>query len=73
MTKYYVGYKQGNNEYVYVAGIDNSNVRVSTTLEGGIGFTDVKLAEAFNSIVGTLVANQDYQVLKVTVDIKEVG
>lgn len=72
MTKYYVGYLQGNDEYVYVAGIDNSNVRISTIPEGAIGFDDVELAKSLQAIAKTLVANQDYVVLKITTEIKEV-
>lgn len=72
MTKYYVGYLQGNDEYVYVAGIDNSNVRISTIPEGAIGFDDVELAKSLLAIAKTLVANQDYVVLEITTEIKEV-
>lgn len=73
MTKYYVGYTQGNNEYVYVASVDNSNIRVSTTLEGALSFDDMTLAESLLDIAKTIVANQDYVVLKITTDIEEVA
>lgn len=73
MTKYYVGYTQGNNEYVYVASVDNSNIRVSTTLEGALSFDDMELAESLLDIAKTIVVNQDYVVLKITTDIEEVA
>ncbi len=72
MTKYYVGYLQGNEEYVYVSDIDSRNVRVSTIPEGAIGFDDVELAKSLVEIAKTLVANQEYVVLKITTEIKEV-
>ena len=70
MTKYYVGYTQGNGEYVYVTGVD-STVRVTTLIESAISFTTKELAESLKDIASTLVANQDYKVLEITVDIKE--
>jgi len=72
MTKYYVGYVQGNEEYVYVAGIDNSNVRVSTIPEGAISFDKVELAKALLSLASNIVANQEYKVLEIKTEIKEV-
>ncbi len=72
MTKYYVGYLQGNDEYVYVASIDNSNVRVSTILEGAMSFGNVGLAKALLDLANNTVANQEYTVLEVTTEIKEV-
>ena len=73
MTKYYVGYIQGNNEYVYVAGIDNSNVRVSTTIEGAMSFNDIELAESLRDMAENLVVNQEYKVLKIKIEIEEVA
>ena len=70
MTKYYVGYTQGNGEYVFVTGVD-STVRVTTILEGAIKFDDIKLAEALKDVASSLVANQEYKVLEITIDIKE--
>lgn len=72
MTRYYVGYLQGNDEYVYVAGVDNSNVRVSTITEGAIGFDNIELAESLKNIAKSIVTNQDYVVLKITTEIEEV-
>ena len=72
MTKYYVGYLQGNDEYVYVASVDNSNVRVSTITEGAISFSNKELAKSLVNIVKTIVTNQDYVVLEITTEIKEV-
>lgn len=72
MTKYYVGYTQGNGEYVYVSNVDFNNVRVTTVIEGAISFDDVELAKSLVEIAKTIVANQDYVVLEITTDIKEV-
>lgn len=72
MTKYYVGYVQGNDEYVYVAGIDNSNVRISTIPEGAIGFDNVELAKSLKDIASSIVVNQEYVVLEIKTTIKEV-
>jgi len=70
MTKYYVGYLQGNNEYVYIAGVDNGNVKISTTLEGALSFTDIGLAENLRDVAEDIVKNQEYNVLKITVTIQ---
>lgn len=72
MTKYYVGYTQGNGEYVYVSDIDKYNVKVSTIIEGAISFDNKDLASALVDIVNTIVANQDYVVLEIKTTIKEV-
>lgn len=72
MTKYYVGYTQGNGEYVYVSNIDYTNVRVTTVMDGAISFDNVELAESLQAIATSLVANQDYVVLKITTEIEEV-
>lgn len=72
MTKYYVGYLQGNDEYVYVAGIDNSNVKISTIPEGAIGFDNVELAKSLLNIASSIATNQDYVVLEIKTTIKEV-
>ena len=72
MTKYYVGYTQGNNEYVYVTQLEATNVRVTTLIESAISFDDVELAKSLVNVAKTIVANQDYVVLEITTDIKEV-
>ena len=72
MTKYYVGYVQGNDEYVYVASIDNSNVRVSTITEGAMGFDTKELAESLKNIADATVLNQTYKILEIKTEIKEV-
>ena len=72
MTKYYVGYTQGNGEYVYITQVDNSTVRVTTLLESAISFDDVELAKDLLKIVKSIVANQEYVVLEIKTNIKEV-
>ena len=72
MTRYYVGYTQGNGEYVYITQVDNSTVRVTTLLESAISFDDVELAKDLLKIVKSIVANQEYVVLEIKTNIKEV-
>ena len=72
MTRYYVGYTQGNGEYVYITQVDNSTVRVTTLLESAISFENVELAKSLVDIAKTIVANQDYVVLEIKTSIKEV-
>lgn len=72
MTKYYVGYTQGNGEYVYITQVDNSTVRVTTLLESAISFDDVELAKDLSKIAKSIVANQEYVVLEIKTNIKEV-
>lgn len=73
MTKYYVGYLQGNDEYVYVTNIDIRNgVRVTPIINEGIGFDNLELAEALLSLSKSMVLNQDFVVLKVRTNIEEV-
>ena len=72
MTKYYVGYTQGNGEYVYITQVDNSTVRVTTLLESAISFDDVELAKELLNIAKTIVSNQEYVVLEIKTNIKEV-
>ena len=73
MTKYYVGYLQGNDEYVYVTNIDIRNgVRVTPIINEGIGFDKVELAKDLLNLSKSMVANQDFVVLEITTNIKEV-
>ena len=72
MTNYYVGYQQADNEYVFVASIDATNIKVVTNLEGAISLDTVELATDLLNLVTNAVANQDYKVLEITTTIKEV-
>ena len=72
MTKYCVGYKQGNNEYVYINEIAYNNVRVTTVQEGAIAFDDVATAQGLLNIAKKMVGNQENTILEIKVDIKEV-
>ncbi len=72
MTRYYVGYEQGNGDYVYVSNIDFNNVRVTTVLEGAISFDNKELAKNLKDVATSLVANQEYKVLEIETNIKEV-
>ncbi len=50
MTKFYVGYKQGNNDYVYISDVSYNNIRVTTVQEGAIAFDDVATAQGLLNI-----------------------
>lgn len=72
MTKYYIGYVQGNDEYVYVGNITPTNIGISTTTETAIEFDTKELANGVLAYVKSMVANQDFKVLEITKTIKEV-
>lgn len=72
MTKFYVGYKQGNNDYVYISDVSYNNIRVTTVQEGAIAFDDVATAQGLLNIAKKMVGNQEYTILEIKVDIKEV-
>ena len=72
MTKYFVGYKQGDDSYVYVSSIDDNNVRISTIPYGAIAFDNKELANKLCDVAKSIIANQDYVVLEITQEIKEV-
>ena len=72
MTNYYIGYVQGNNEYVYVGNITPTNVGLSTTTTTALTFNTEELANGVLDYVKTIVANQDFKVIKVTTVIEEI-
>jgi hypothetical protein len=72
MTKYYIGYLQGNNEYVYVSNITPTNVGLNVIVENALSFSDKDLASGVLDYVKTIVVNQDFKVLEITTNIKEV-
>ena len=72
MTKYYIGYVQGNDEYVYVGNITPTNIGISTTTETALTFDNKDLANGVLAYVKSMVANQDFKVLEITKTIKEV-
>ena len=72
MTKFYVGYKQGNNDYVYISDVSYNIIRVTTVQEGAIAFDDVATAQGLLNIAKKMVGNQEYTILEIKTDIKEV-
>lgn len=72
MTKYYIGYIQGNNSYVYVNSLMFNSVNVSVTTTTAIGIDNEKTAKEFLDVVKSIDNEKDYKLLKVTADIEEV-
>lgn len=73
-TKYYVGYKQDNNEYVYINYVDKNGVKVTTTIENAIYYDDIDTAKdllSISKIVNT-TKNKPYKVLEITTTVKEI-
>lgn len=71
MTNYYIGYVQGNNEYVYVGNITPTNVGLSTTTSTALSFDTEELANGVLAYVQDCIANQDFKVIKITTVIEE--
>lgn len=72
MTRYYIGYEQGDNDYVYLANIVKSNIGVTVIIEEAISFDTVELAKGVFDYVNNAIANQEFKILKVTTKIEEV-
>lgn len=73
MTNYYIGYVQGNTEYVYVGNITPTNVGLSTTTSTALSFDSEELANGVLAYVETIIANQDFKVIKITRVIEEIN
>jgi hypothetical protein len=71
MTNYYIGYVQGNNEYVYVGNITPTNVGLSTTTSTALSFDTEELANGVLAYVQDSIVNQDFKVIKITTVIEE--
>ena len=72
MTNYYIGYVQGNNEYVYVGTITPTNIGLSTTTSTALSFDTEELANGVLDYVKTVIVNQDFKVIKITTVIEEI-
>lgn len=72
MTRYLIGYKQGDNSYVYVTGISATNISVNTIVENAINFDTQKMATGVLEYVNILDKAKEYTVIKVTTEIEEV-
>lgn len=73
MTNYYIGYVQGNNEYVYVGNITPTNIGLSTTTNTALSFNSEELANGVLDYVKTVILNQDFKVIKITTVIEEIN
>lgn len=72
MTKYFIGYEQGLNDYVYLSSLNKSTIGVTVITEEAINFKNETIAKNVLEYVNTIVTNQDYKVLKVTTNVEEV-
>lgn len=72
MTKWLIGYVQANDEYVYVANITAINIGIATSTDSALNFKSEDNAKGVLKYIKSVVVNQDYKVLKVTTDVKEV-
>jgi hypothetical protein len=72
MTKYYIGYSQGENDYVYISNINKTVIGVTVVNEDAISFENEQMAKNILEYIKTQVANQEYKVLKITVTVEEV-
>lgn len=72
MTKYYIGYSQGENDYVYISNINKTVIGVTVVNEDAISFENEQMAKNVLEYIKTQVANQEYKVLKITVTVEEV-
>ena len=72
MTNYYIGYVQGNNEYVYVGNITPTNVGLSTTTSTALSFDTEELANGVLAYVQESIVNQEFKVIKITTVIEEI-
>ena len=72
MTKYFIGYEQGLNDYFYLSSLNKSTIGVTVITEEAINFKNETMAKNVLEYINTMVANQDYKVLKVTTNVEEV-
>lgn len=72
MTKYYIGYAQGDNDYVYVSNINKTTINVTVVIEDAIDFNDEQMAKNMLEYVKVQVTNQEFKVLKIVTKIDEI-
>lgn len=72
MTKYFIGYKQGNGEYVYVSSINDYSVSVTINYPNGIDFINEDNAKNVCDFLNDMDLEKTYIPLKVTTNVEEV-
>ena len=68
--KYLIGYKQDENTYLYVNGI-NTNISVSMNYASALDFLEEEYAKSICSFLNEYDKNKEYIVLKYQYSIKE--
>lgn len=69
MNNVLIGYKQGDNNYVYVSGISKNNISITTNIEDAINFE--KEAKGIALFLNKKDDSKEYKVLSVTITISE--
>lgn len=82
MKNYFIGYKQANGEYVYVAGITEQTISVTLHLDNAVDFYDertaydvcmyVNMRDAMNTYIPILVETTITELTDVKEDVEEV-
>lgn len=72
MTKYLVGYKQGDGKYVYVESINSYNIGVTLDINNALEFADETMAKNMCEYIEYENKEQAFKPLCVNVEIKEV-
>lgn len=69
MDKTCIGYKQGDNNYVYVSGISKNNISITTNIEDAINFE--KEAKGIALFLNKKDDSKEYKVLSIEIKITE--
>ncbi len=72
MKKYLVGYKQANDEYVYVSGITYNNISVNAFIETAIEFENQEDAKNIAKFLNSVNEEQTYLAIEINIETKEV-
>ena len=72
MKNYFIGYKQANNEYVYLAGVNKNNISVTLHTDEAMDCYDVETAINLCEYVNLRDKMNIYIPIIVTTDIEEV-
>lgn len=72
MNRYLVGYKQANDEYVYVGSIAYNNISVSAYIETAIEFENQEDAKNIAKFLNSVNEEQTYLAIEINIETKEV-
>lgn len=72
MGNYFIGYKQGNGEYIYVNSINNSYIGVTLDTNGAMDFISEEIATNICEFLNLKDTEKTYLPLLVRVDVTEI-